>query len=349
MLTLTIAVLVAVLVSAACSLTETVLYSVPWSHIEKLRQQGRASGSLLFEMRSHVDKPIAAVLTLNTIANTAGSAVAGAAFMAVFGPQYMGAFAAVFTVLILALGEITPKTLGVAYAAPLSTVLAHPLSWMVRLLSPVVWVTGLLTRLLTPQTSSAQLSEDDIRAVASLSRQAGRIQPYEERAIRNILSLDQKHVYDIMTPRTVVFSLPVEMSVEEACRIPELWHFSRIPVYGENNEDVVGIVERRSLGQALAAGATRSRLGEIMQPLHFVLESVTLDKLLQEFLEAHTHLFAVLDEYGGLAGVVSLEDVLEEILGHEIVDESDSVADLQALARQRRQAVREGKVSSVRK
>lgn len=348
MLTLTTAVLVAVLVSAACSLTETVLYSVPWSHIEKLRQQGRASGTLLFEMRSHVDKPIAAVLTLNTIANTAGSAVAGAAFMAVFGPQYMGAFAAVFTVLILALGEITPKTLGVAYAAPLSTVLVGPLAVVVRLFTPVIWLTGLLTRLLTPQISSAQLSEDDIRAVTSLSRQAGRIQAYEEGAIRNILSLDQKRVYDIMTPRTVVFSLPMDMGVDEACRIPELWHFSRIPVYGENNEDVVGLVERRTLGQALSKGTTSARLGDIMHPLHFVLESVTLDRLLQEFLNSRSHLFAVLDEYGGLAGVVSLEDVLEEILGREIIDESDSVADLQALARQRRQAVRDGKTSSVK-
>ena len=341
MLTLILAVLLALVVSAVCSLTETVLYSVSWAHIETLRKNGRPSGELLFSMRQRIDRPIAAVLTLNTIANTAGSAIAGAAFMAVFGAEYMAVFAAVFTVLVLAFGEIIPKTLGVAYANPLSTLLARPLALASRLLSPVIWLSGLLTRLVTPQSSGPQVSEDDIRAVTSLSRQAGRIQPFEERTIRNILSLDRKRVRDIMTPRTVVFSLAADTPLRTASEERNLWHFSRIPVYGEDNEDLVGIVERRTLAQRMVAGG-EGTLGDIMTPLHYVLESQTLDRLLQEFLNARCHLFAVLDEYGGLAGVVSLEDVLEEILGREIMDESDSVADLRALARQRRQAVASG-------
>lgn len=339
MLTLTLAVLLALSVSAVCSLTETVLYSVTWAHIEKLRREGRASGDLLYSMRERIDKPIAAVLTLNTIANTAGAAVAGAAFMAVFGSEYMGVFAAVFTVLVLTFGEIIPKTLGVAYANPVSTVIARPLAIAAKILSPIIWLSGLVTKLVTKPGGGPQVSEDDIRAVTSLSRQAGRIQPYEERTIRNILSLDLKRVRDIMTPRTVVFSLAADMSLEEAYKQEGLWHFSRIPVYGEDNEDLVGIVERRTVARRMADGGAGT-LGDIMRPLHFVLESQTLDKLLQEFLNSRTHLFAVLDEYGGLAGVVSLEDVLEEILGREIMDESDSVADLRELARQRRKAVR---------
>ena len=143
-----------------------------------------------------------------------------------------------------------------------------------------------------------------------------------------------------MTPRTVVFSLPEDMTAAEAYKNPRLWHVSRIPVYGEDNEDLVGLVDRRTILHCLLEEKGETPLSEIMKPLHFVLESQTLDKLLKELLHSRSHLFAVLDEYGGLAGVVTLEDVFEEMLGSEIMDESDSVADLRQMARQRRQALR---------
>ena len=181
------------------------------------------------------------------------------------------------------------------------------------------------------------MSEEDIRAVTALSLKAGTIQDYAESTIGNVLSLERKHVWDIMTPRTVVFSLPADLDMHEACKNPNIWNFSRIPIYADNNEDIVGLVERRALAKRLADGDTCT-LADIMKPVHFVQESKTLDKLLKSFLNSRTHLFVVLDEYGGLAGVVSLEDVLEEILGREIVDESDAVVDLQELARNRRMA-----------
>ena len=227
-----------------------------------------------------------------------------------------------------------------AYATSIAVVLARPLEVAVKLLTPVIWLTGLLTRLLTPPSNGPDISEDDIRAVTSLSRQAGQIKAYEEAYIRNILALDQKRVYDIMTPRTVVFSLPEDMTAAEAYKNPRLWHVSRIPVYGEDNEDLVGLVDRRTILHCLLEEKGETPLSEIMKPLHFVLESQTLDKLLKELLHSRSHLFAVLDEYGGLAGVVTLEDVFEEMLGSEIMDESDSVADLRQMARQRRQALR---------
>lgn len=340
MLSFALAVLVATLVSFFCSLAEAALYSVPWTDIEKLREQGRKSGALLYDMRSNVDKPIAAILTLNTVANTAGSTIAGASFLAVFGPGHMALFATCFTALILAFGEIVPKTLGVAHATPVARALARPLAWMVRLLAPVLWLTGLLTRMLSSPASAPQVSEDDIRAMTRLSRRAGRIQPYEENYVRNVLSLDQKRTREILTPRTVVFSLPDDITIEEAYKDPRIWHFSRIPVYGEDNEDLVGLVERRTLGKRYAEDKEDLKLSDIMRPLHFVQESLPLDQLLSEFLKSRSHLFAVVDEYGGLAGVVSLEDVLEEILGSEIMDESDNVADLRALARERRRTAR---------
>ena len=339
MLTLAVAIAIAVLVSFSCSLAEAALYAVPWSSIERLRRKGSAVGELLYKMRTEVDKPIAAILTLNTVANTAGSTIAGAAFLSVFGPEHMALFAVFFTVLILTFGEIVPKTLGVAYPTPVASFLARPLAVAIMLLRPVLWLTGLLTRLLSPPSNAPQISEDDIRAVTSLSRQAGRIQPYEEHFIKNVLALDQKRVHEIMTPRIVVFSLPDTLTVAEAYADQRIWSFSRIPVYGEDNEDLVGLVERRTLGRCMQEGRGDAPLVEIMRPMHFVQESQSLDLLLRELLKARTHLFAVLDEYGGLAGVVSLEDVMEEILGSEIIDESDKVADLRALARERRRAL----------
>lgn len=190
----------------------------------------------------------------------------------------------------------------------------------------------------SPQ-SGPSATEDDIRAITSLSRQTGRIQQYEENAIRNILSLDVKHVREIMTPRTMVFSLQEDISVKDAYNHPQIWHYSRIPVYGDDNEDIVGIVLRKDIGRYVSQGQGEKTLFDIMQPVRFVLENQTVDKLLLEFLESRLHLFIVLDEYGGLAGVVSLEDVLEEMLGREIVDETDAVADLREAARQRRSAL----------
>lgn len=336
MIELILAVGLAVLISASCSVTEAVLYSVPWSYIERLRNSGKKSGERLYKLRSNVEEPITAVLTLNTVANTAGAAVAGAAFADVFGPKYMAIFAGGFTLLILVLSEIIPKTLGVSYASQLSSVIAAPLTLLVWLLKPAIIVGKWLTKLLTPDMNASHATEDDIRAVVSLSRRAGNIKPYEERSIKNILLLDQKVVSEIMTPRTVTFSLATKTTVEEARQEADFWHYSRIPVYEEDNEDMVGIVLRRAILEELAADRHTTKLSEIMRPVHFVLESVTLDKLLPMFLEQRMHLFVVLDEYGGLAGVVSLEDVVEEILGKEIVDETDRVEDLRQLARRKR-------------
>ena len=339
MFTLLVTVFFVVLISAVCSMTESALYSVPWTHIEQLRKKGSPTGELLFLLRSRIDQPIAAVLTLNTVANTAGAAIAGAIASTVLGEDSTPYFAAGLTLLILAFGEILPKTLGVVHAPGIAGGMARPLRVMVLLFKPFIWFSSILTRLVTPPQSGPSATEDDIRAITSLSRETGRIQQYEENAIKNILSLDSKHVREIMTPRTIVFSLQEATTVRNAYAHPQIWHYSRIPVYGEDNEDIVGIVLRKEIGRCMSEGQTEKTLFEIMSPVRFVLENQTVDKLLLEFLESRLHLFVVLDEYGGLAGVVSLEDVLEEMLGREIIDESDAVADLREAARQRRNAL----------
>jgi len=336
MTALIITVVLTMLVSASCSLSEAVLYSVPLSHVENLRKSGHPAGKILHDLRMHVERPITAVLTLNTIANTAGAVIAGALAGATLGHGSMFWFAAVFTLLLLLFSEILPKTLGIAYNCRLAGIIAGPLKLLVFLLTPAIAAGAWFTRLFTPHKTAPRVTEDDIRAIVSLSRQSGRIEAYEEHSIRNILSLDQKAVSEIMTPRIVVFSLSADKTVAEAYATPDILHHSRIPVYGENNEDIIGIVTRRRILLAAAADTMDVRMNELMQPVRFVLETQTLDTVLRQFLDARMHLFVVLDEYGGLSGVVSLEDVLEEILGSEIVDETDEVADLRALAKSRR-------------
>lgn len=333
-----------VLVSALCSMMEAALYSVPVTHIETLRAAGSGSGRILAELRSDVSRPIAAVLTLNTIANTAGASFAGALAAGALSEAGTGWFAAILTLLILAFGEIIPKTLGVTCSTSIARVMARPLKGLVVLFSPFIWFSGLLTRLVSSRNAhNPAATEEDIRALASLSRRSGQIQAYEEDAILNILTLDSKHVHEIMTPRTMVFSLPESMTVAEAYRHPGIWNYSRIPVYDDDNEDIVGIVLFRHIAKAMAEKRDSCTLGSLMQSVEFVLESQTLDRMLKKFLGSRHHLFVVLDEFGGLAGVLSLEDVIEEMLGQEIVDESDAVADLRAAAREsRRRTLNEG-------
>lgn len=337
MLELILAVALATTVSFLCSITEAAFYSFPLSRIERMRKEGKKAGEILYALRMDVEKPITAILTLNTVAATAGAAVSGAAAVQVFGDQYLALFTAAFTMLILLLGEIVPKTTGVAYARQLAPALAKPLLVMVWLCMPVIWLFGRLIRLIGKGQKGHETDEDDIRAVVSLTRQAGVIKPYEESAIRNILALDDKRVDEIMTPRTVVFSLPATMTVGEAMEANKTWPHTRIPVFeGEDVEEIVGVVYRRQVFEAAANDHLDMRLGEFMRPVRFVLENLTLDRLLRKFLESRMHLFVVLDEYGGMAGVVSLEDVLEEMLGSEIVDETDQVVDMRELARLRR-------------
>ncbi|WP_045214652.1 hemolysin family protein [Desulfonatronovibrio magnus] len=334
---LIIAFSLAVIISAFCSIAEAALYSVPWSYIERLKKEKRKAGFVLYNLRSKVDQPIAAILTLNTIANTAGAAVAGAAAAHVFGAQNLVYFTIVFTLTILIFSEIIPKTLGVIYNRKIAILIAEPLRFLVWFLAPIIYICRKIISLIEKRKHSPGASEEDLLAMISMTRKSGNIKPYEEMSIQNILSLDKKMVKDIMTPRMVIFSLPAHMTVSEARKHKTVWPHSRIPVYENNDpEEIVGVVYRREVLEALANDQNNVRLESLMRPANFVVEIMNLERLLIKFLESRLHLFIVIDEYGGIAGLVTLEDVLEEILGKEIVDETDEVVDMRELARQRR-------------
>ncbi|HKK34498.1 MAG TPA: hemolysin family protein [Desulfomicrobiaceae bacterium] len=340
MFELIMAVGLAILISAFCSVAEAVLYSVPWSFIERLRKEGARAGETLAHLRNNIDRPITAILTLNTIANTAGAAVAGAAATRVLGTENLVYFSIAFTLAILILSEVLPKTIGVMYTRTLAPFLARPLLVLVWVLRPAIVLVGTVIRGVQKNRKHQETSAEDLLATISLAHRAGGIEAREAISMQNILSLDKKTVREIMTPRTVIFSLPVGLTVGEAKQRDTHWPHSRIPVYdNDDTEDLIGLVYRRQLLEALANAQDDRQLSELMKPVRFVVDSMTLDKLLVRFLESRVHLFVVLDEYGGLSGVVSLEDVLEEILGNEIVDETDQVVDMRELARQQRQSL----------
>ena len=339
MIELVVAVSFAIIISAGCSLFESVLYSLPTRHIEVMAQSGRPTGKIFKKMRANVERPIAAILSLNTIANTAGAAIAGSAATAVFGHEWLMYFSAFFTLAILIFSEIIPKTAGVVYVRVLAPFVAYPLRGLIWLMTPAIWLTGLVTRILATGKTEEYVTAKELRIMAELSLRAGAIKPFQERAIENILTLQNKRVKDVMTPRTVIFSLSEHLSLAEAIKVPKKWEHSRFPVYDQDTEDVVGIVLTKELSFALAEGNTNIHLTELMRPVHFVVETARLNQVLMEFLELKQHLFVVLDEYGGVSGLITLEDILEEIIGREIIDESDQVADKRELARQRRREI----------
>lgn len=333
LLELVLAVSFAVFTSAFCSLLEAVLYSLSMSRIELLANTQPVTSTILRKLKENIDEPITAILTLNTIANTMGAAVAGAAAASVFGANNLIWFSVFFTLVILLLSEILPKTIGVEFNGPLAPYVARPLQLMVVVLRPIILICQAMTHLI-PKSSGSQVSAEEVIAIARMSRKSGEIERDQEKVITNIIDLRNKTVRQVMTPRTVTFSLSKEVTVAQAALLTDKWRIhSRVPIYGKDNNDVVGIVLSYEVMQAAAEGKQECRMEEIMQPVHFVPEIAPVNKVMLEFFEKSQHLFVVVDEYGSVTGVISLEDIIEEIIGCEIVDESDRTRNMRALAR----------------
>jgi CBS domain containing-hemolysin-like protein len=327
----------AIIISAFCSIIEAVLYSVPQSQVEVMASSGKKSGLILKKLKKNIQQPITAILTLNTIANTMGAAVAGASAAVVFGEENLVWFSVFFTLIILLFSEILPKTAGVAYARILATWIAIPLNGLVKIMSPLIWLCQAVTHLIPRQEKEALVSIEEIQAVAVLGRKSGEIEPQQEKVIANILKLQDKTVRQVMTPRTVVFSLSEHLTISEALKQKEQWsRHSRVPVFDKDQDDVVGVVLSRNVLLSLSEGNKKQKLSELMQPVHFVPEAAPLNRILIEFFEQRIHLFVVVDEYGGVTGVISLEDIIEEIVGREIIDESDKAGNLREYARHKK-------------
>lgn len=322
--------------SSVCSLAEAALYSVPMSHVESLAQAGSPSGKALQRLRRNMGRPIAALLSLNTIANTAGATLAGALADRALGSRWIGLFSALLTLGILFLAEIMPKTAGVHYSRVVAPVVARPVEWLVRLLWPLVWTSGWVTRHLRSD-AEAMVSDDEIAVMTRLGLRQGAIDEDKAKVIHNILELEKRTVRDALTPRTALFALPTTTTVGDIRRDERVLTHSRIPVFFKGIDDIVGVVYHRDVMKAMAEDQFDATIGSLMRPVHFVRSKLPLNRALNLFLSRGEHLFLALDDFGGTAGVITLEDVLEEILGKEIVDEfDDEAADLRALAEKRR-------------
>ena len=327
---------IVVITSAICSLFEAVLYSVPISRIESLVQAGRTSGRILQRMRRNIDRPIAAILSLNTIANTAGAAIAGSMAAHILGTASLVYFSAAFTLIILVFSEVMPKTAGVVYTRTLAPIVAFPIQAIVYILTPLIAVTRLATRLVSRGGIESNIvSGEELSILVRIGRETGSLPEDEARVIQNVLALETRTVQDILTPRTVMFAIDGDLTLEDL-RGQHLPH-GRIPVYEENLDDILGIVHRRHILTAMAEDRWDTPVKDLMQPAHFVIETMSLDRLLRLFLDRRQQMFVAIDEFSGVSGVVTLEDVLEEVLGREIVGEFDQVVDMRELANRRKQ------------
>ena len=340
MFILIVVVVLTIFISSQCSLYEAVLYSTRMGTLESEKTGGKrqALAIKMIGMKSRISIPLSAILILNTIANTAGATLAGMYAAKAIGEAHVPMFSVAFTLAILFFAEMIPKTVGAAHWRSLWPFVVWPLTIMKYLLFPLLYVTHKFTDTMTRQgENTSRVTEEDILGTIRLGARGGEISQWESLMLHNIIQLENKKVEDIMTPRTVMFSMNQERTVKDAYELARAKGFSRIPVYRGDRENIVGYVMVHELGSTQIQSQPDTNLSTITKPIMFVKEDENCLVLLTQFLKKRLHIAMIGDDYGGVAGLVTLEDLLETVLGTEIVDENDSVIDLQKLARNRMQ------------
>ncbi|MBN2731203.1 MAG: HlyC/CorC family transporter [Balneolaceae bacterium] len=321
-------------VSFLCSILEAVLLSVNQSYIAVLENQGRRSAKLLRKLKDDIDRPLSAILSLNTIAHTVGAAGVGAQAQIVFGYSYVGITSAILTLLILFLSEIIPKTLGATYWKVLAPSAARTLRWMIWFLYPFVVLSMTITRLLSDEKERPTFSREEFSAMADRGVEEGVFEKEESDILKNLVRFNSLRIKDIMTPRVVVVSFHEDTTVAEVFERYEELRFSRLPVYGEKEDDITGYILKNDLLIQLAQDQSSSTLKELKRDILILPELISLQSLFEQLLENQEHIAVAVDEYGGFSGIVTMEDVVETLLGMEIVDEVDAIEDMQKQARE---------------
>ena len=323
---------IAIGVSFLCSILEAVLLSITPSYLEKINIERPRAGRAIAKVKERLDESLSSILILNTFAHTMGAAGVGSQALQVFGEQWETLIAVLLTLAILYLSEIIPKTLGATYWRTLAVPAAFIISWLVKLVYPLVWVSTRLTRLFSHNKEN-EITREEIIALASLGHKDGALFSQENQYLSNILGLREIRTEQVLTPRTVVHMLDQNTTVTDALTHPKTKQFTRIPVYADNVDDVTGKVIRVNLYEAERSGHGSEPIKNFAKPISRVSEKLPVQQLLDSFIKNKTHLFLVEDEFGQTAGIVTLEDAIETLLGREILDESDTVEDMQALAR----------------
>ena len=327
--------LIAIGCSFLCSVAEAVLLSVSPSYVAALREQGKRSAERLAQLKENIDRALAAILSLNTIAHTVGAAGVGAQAAAIWGSQAVGWASAGMTLLILVLSEIIPKTIGAVYWRALAPQTARFIQLLIWSLYPLVLLAELLTRLISGGQKQELVTREEVVAMATLSAQEGQLDTQESSIFSNLLRLRSLTVRDIMTPRTVIVSFPQDVTVGEALDRQDELPVSRMPIYDGSIDHVTGFVLKSDVLLAKARGEADTVLSVLRRDIRAVPDAASLSHLLDILTAQNAHIALVTGDYGGTEGLVTMEDLVETLLGLEIVDEADTAVDMQHLARER--------------
>lgn len=339
---------IAILVSFLCSILEAVLLSITPSYIEALKQEGRHALQVrLSALKENIDKPLAAILSFNTIAHTVGAAGVGAQAAEVFGNEYLGVVSAVLTLLILVFSEIIPKTLGATYWRSLGGFTAKTLNVLIWLMYPLVLLSKGITYLISGNKEKVSISRAEVSAMADIGHKEGVFYEMESKMLKNMIRFRNVVVEDIMTPRTVMVMAQEGKTIADLYQEPEFKKFSRIPTYNKNRDDITGFVHKNDVLTEMAEDNHQMNLSNIKRDIIVVNKEMRLPFILDKLVESKEHIALATDKFGSISGLVTMEDVMETVLGMEIMDEYDSVEDMQAYARKkwRSRAVRVGIIS----
>ncbi len=325
----------ALFVSFLCSVMESVLLSTPISFLNVKKESGHKSATTFIKLKNNIERPLSAILSLNTVAHTIGAAGVGAQATKMFGELYFGIISAILTLLILVFSEIIPKTIGARYWRRLALISGVIINIMIIITYPLVIMTGYITKLFSKNANIISVSREEISAMANIGTEEGIIEEKENKIIQNLIRLRAVKVSEIMTPRVVVTIADENMPLEEFLIKKTFLHYSRIPVYSKNKENITGYILRQTVFEKLAEEKTNLKLRDIKRDIVVVSEFQTLLNLWEVLLEKKEHIALIVDEYGGMDGIVTMEDIIESLIGLEIVDEKDRVTDMQQYARER--------------
>ena len=325
----------ALLISFLCSILEAVLMSTPISYITMREDEGYKPATRMKAYKQDPSRPIAAILTLNTIANTIGAAGVGRQATLLFGSAWFGLVSALMALLILIFSEIIPKTIGASHWKSLMGFAAKAIRVLIVLLFPLVWCVEGLQKLITPKSSDTAISREEVGAMADVAEESGELDEDENEIIQNIINIDEVTASEAMTPRVVAAIAPESMSIRAFYKDRRFYHHSRIPVYVGNDEYITGYILRMDALQLMAEDKFDAKLGDIRRDVESFPEDTPIEKIWDEMLEKKEQIVIIINEYGSFQGVLTMEDVIETILGDEIVDERDAVVDMQQLAREK--------------
>ena len=319
-------------ISFLCSLLESFILSVTHAHFSLVSKDQPALGKKLSHFKENINRPLSAILSLNTIANTVGAASVGAITLIEFGSSWVAIMSGILTLSILIFSEIIPKTIGALYWKKILVPATFAIQVLIIMTYPLVVLLELLSKWLAKEGNEDKVSREEVIAMAELGEDEGTIEESESTVIENVLMLDDISVEEVLTPRSVIFALDKTSSVREVLDKYNDIEFSRIPVYEEGLDNIIGIVRRHILLKSKAEDQFDVTMGELAKPIHAVEENDSVGDVLDEFVKRREHLFMVKDQFGQVAGLITLEDAIETLLGVEIVDETDSVVDMRKLA-----------------